>query len=368
MPFTNHPMRPPLVSPSPCSPPQPVLFGRQDVLARLLSRVHEQRLVSVVGAGGVGKTALAQAALSRLRPGWFTDVRLIQLQSLTQARDIVPQIATALGLTTHVVDTWTTLGAGIGTTRRLLVLDTCERLIDAVAVTVERLLRLAPRLHILTTSREALRAQGEHIVRVLPLELPMGKPACTEAHEVPAIQLFLERIGRPQHCALAHTELPAMLRLCRRLDGLPLAIELAARSSALYGMRMLRTLTRDPLARLQLPGAPHDCEPRQQTLRATLDWSYGLLTPAEQVVLQRLSVYEDSFDEGDALAVLAAAASAPSELLDSVSGLIGKSLVNAQPSAAGHMRWRLLTTTRAYALEKLEASGEHAKIERRRRR
>jgi predicted ATPase len=246
----------------------------------------------------------------------------------------------------------------------LLVIDNCEHLVETVAYVTETLLRGCPRLHIVATSREPLAAEGEHIFRVSPLAVPpadikdIGKAL---AHS--AVQLFVERMRAADHAFVPDTDtLPGISKICRYLDGLPLAIELAAGCVASIGVDALVCRLDDRFQRLT--GGLRPASKRHQTLAATLDWSYALLTPAEQAILRRLAVFADSFTLESASAIAAGDDIALSEVADHVVCLVRKSLVTSDiRDSTG--RYRLLETTRDYARDKLAGSGEFGAVARR---
>jgi len=273
-----------------------------------------------------------------------------------------------LGLNAVCADPLTHISARIRAQRMLIVLDNCEQIIESAAHIVERLLALAPGLHILATSREPLRARGEHVMRLAPFELPPSDTPLTVAAALalPAVKLFIQRATRALDGFVVNdTDIPAVVEICRRLDGLPLAIELAAARIDVFGVQALAMNLGDRLA-LLAPGS-RTTVPRHRTLRATLDWSYERLNLAEQVALCRLAVFAGCFDEDSARGVLADADIDVGEVFDLLASLVAKSLLNSHAVGA-RIRFRLLETTRAYALERLHASGASTSIESRRAR
>ena len=244
----------------------------------------------------------------------------------------------------------------------LLVLDNCEHVIDSAARMVEALLHANPEAHVIATSREALKSEGEWVYPVPPLAMPASGAEDENALQYGAIRLFVERTHATEpNFALEHS-VTAITTVCRRLDGIPLAIELAATRTAVLGIEEVAVYLDD---RFQLlTGGRRTALPRHQTLRATLDWSYELLAEPERRVLHRLAVFAGGFDLPDASAVAASPDLEPSEVVAGLSNLVAKSLVSREVDAS-RARYRLLETIRAYALEKLAESGELARIARR---
>jgi predicted ATPase len=337
-------------------PQMPTSFvGRNRERSALARLIEQQRLVTVMGPGGVGKTRLAVETARQAAGPFDGRVTLVELAGVTpdRAEVGVPRaVLHVLGLlddlspgrTGDDTDLVTQALRGPAT---LLLLDNCEHLLDAVASLVSRIVSECPQLHVLATSREALDVTGERLVPVGPL-----------AHEA-AVRLFAQRAAalRPGFAVTANNH-PAIEEICRRLDGLPLAIELAAaRITALPPAEIARRLD----DRFRLLGAVRrGAQPRQQTLRATLDWSYSLLSEPERQVFARLGVFVGGIPLDGAEAVCGTEDVDPLDVLDLVARLVDKSLVVAEYDEAGSPRFRMLETLRTYALGRLDSSGTSA--------
>jgi predicted ATPase/DNA-binding winged helix-turn-helix (wHTH) protein len=356
------PALPPTNLPAPVSE----LIGRDDELCEILA-LAAHRLVTLTGPGGIGKTRLALAAARRLLPQFADGVWLAEFSSLADPALVPATVAAAVGLE---------LGAGEVSAQRvaqtladrqlLLVLDTCEHMIAAAAAMVETVLRACSGLRVIATSREPLRAEGEQTYPVPPLAVPAED---TEAEDDPlqygAVQLFVVR-SRANGAYVSEDRhgTAAIAAICRQLDGIPLAIELAAARAAALGIEEVAAHLDDRF-RLLLTGGRRTALPRHQTLRATLDWSYELLAEVERVLLRRLGVFAGAFSLEAASAVAASAELAPAEVVYGLFDLVAKSLVVAEVEGRRIARYRLLDTTRAYALEKLGESDERERLARR---
>jgi predicted ATPase len=338
------------------------LTGRDDELREVVSLVASHRLVTLTGPGGIGKTRLAFAAARALLPRFPDGVWVAEFSPLSDPGLVPATVAAAAGLD---------LAAGEISARRvaralagrhlLLVLDTCEHLLDAATELAEAVLRTGAGVSIIATTREPLRAEGEQIFAVPPLAVPDGED--DDPWRYGAVQLFAAR-SRGGGAQLAEDRRVglAIAAICRQLDGIPLAIEMAAARAAALGLAELATHLDD---RFQLlTGGRRTALPRHQTLRATLDWSFELLTEFERVILCRLAVFAGAFSLEAATAVAASGGIAPLDVVDGLGSLVAKSLV-ATAADGGMARYRLLDTTRFYALEKLVASGEAGAIRRR---
>jgi len=340
------------------------LVGRDAELREILSLAGERRIVTLTGSGGIGKTRLGVEAGRRLLPKFPDGVWLVELAPLADPALVPVTVAAVLGLT-FATGTLSSerVAAAVGTKRVLLVLDNCEHVIDAAATMVEAVLRACPAACVLATSREPLRAEGEALYRVPSLDVPTeGIVDRDQLLKSGAMKLFMARTraAEPRFSPDAH--IAAVAAICRRLDGIPLAIELAAARAAALGIEGLAARLDDRF-RL-LTGGHRTALPRHQTLRATLDWSYELLPATERVILCRLSVFSGGFTLESASAVVSGGGIAESDVIDCVSNLVAKSLVAADVNDAIAL-YRLLDTMRAYALEKLLASGEFDDLARR---
>jgi len=341
------------------------LIGRDDAVAELVNRLPRQRFLTITGAGGIGKTGVALAVANRLIGRYQHGVWLIDLGPLADARLVPGTIASALSLSVRAEDPIAGLVEALAERQIVLVLDCCEHLVAGVAEMAEALSRAVPGAHLLVTSREPLRAEGEWIYRLPPLQVPpiAPIPGVADALGFAAIQLFVERAAASSGSfELKDADVSSVADICRRLDGIPLAIELAAARVDFLGIRGLISLLDDRF-RLLMQGR-RTALPRHQSLRATLDWSYSLLAETDRVILRQLSTFRGYFTLDAAGAVVAHPTIATSAILNGVIGLAEKSLIVADATTET-IRFRLLDTTRAYALEKLTESGEFSEAARR---
>jgi predicted ATPase/DNA-binding winged helix-turn-helix (wHTH) protein len=341
------------------------LIGREDELGEVLSLLAAHRLVTLTGAGGIGKTRLAAAAARHLLPRYADGVWLIELSPLADPALVPAAVAAALGLKFSTGETTAErVAQALATKQQLLVLDNCEHVIGAAAMMVEAVLRADPAARAVATSREPLRADGEWLYPVPPLAVPAaGVEEPDELLQYGAVRLFEARMRATEpHLSVDRRHMAAIAAICRRLDGLPLAIELAATRAATLGVEELAAHLDDRF-RL-LTGGRRTALPRHQTLQATLDWSYDLLAEPERAVLRRLGIFCDGFRLEAASAVAAGGGIAASDIVAIIANLVAKSLVAADIDGATP-RYRLLDTTRAYALEKLGQSGDLRAVARR---
>jgi len=335
--------------------------GRADEVARLCALVVERSLVTLTGVGGVGKTRLATEVAAETAPAFPDGVWLCELAPVMDPTAVLETLAATLDV--HAFP-GRVLGdlllEYLAPKRLLIVLDNCEHLLTAVADLVETIVQRCPRVAMLTTSREGLALPGERIVAVPALGLPDVDAGLEAISQTAAVRLFCDRaVAANAGFVLTAENSRAVAQLCRRLDGIPLAIELAAarvRSLPPEELvsrldRRFKLLTRGSRARLE----------RHQTLRNAIDWSYELLSEPERVALRRMSVFAGSFDLAAAEAVVSSEDIDSGEVVDLLAQLVDKSLLDVDPGA-GRVRYRLLEIIRQYAQERLEASGEMAEL------
>jgi predicted ATPase/DNA-binding winged helix-turn-helix (wHTH) protein len=355
------PPRPPTNVPEPVSE----LIGRELEFEEVLGLTAAHRLVTLTGAGGIGKTSLGLEVARHLLSEFVDGVWAIELAPLSDPGLVPATIATALGLDLGGdVASPDRVANALAATRLLLVLDNCEHLVGAAASMAEAVLRANPAARVLATSREPLRAEGECLYRVPSLAVPTeGSQDMEDPLRYGAVRLFVARAraAEPQFSPDEHA-VAAIATICRHLDGIPLAIELAAARTNALGIEELAACL-DNCFQL-LTGGRRTALPRHQTLRATLDWSYQLLPEPERVVLRRLAIFAGGFTLQAASTIAAIDEIAGSNIVDCAANLVAKSLVAAD--LGGATGWyRLLETTRAYALEKLTQSGEFEQVARR---
>jgi predicted ATPase/DNA-binding winged helix-turn-helix (wHTH) protein len=345
--------------------PQTRMLGRAQALSTLVARVPQRRFVTITGPGGIGKTTLALSVADTLAPSYPQGVCFVDLASLTEPRLVAASLASALGLAALATDPLPGILSFLQEKSMLLLLDNCEHVIEVAAGLVEKVLQSAPDIQVLTTSREPLRAKGESVHRLEPLMMPDRKRAMTGAEAIasPAVRLFVERAEASLDTfELDDAEVPLIIEICRRLDGNPLAIELAAAYVDLLGVRGLAA-SLDQGLYLSIRG-PRTAAQRHQTLRATLDWSYELLSDSEQTILRRVGVFVGSFDLQSARAVAADEQVVAADVFEGLANLAAKSLLVVDVTGE-KVLYRLLDMPRAYALGKLRASGEFVQIRQR---
>jgi len=353
--------------------PSTPLEGRdQDVAAvERLVLEHGARLVTLTGPGGGGKSRLAVAVADRLAPGFADGVRFVDLAVVKAAGLVADAVAAGLGVSTSGLNRGTDVQAYLRARRLLLVLDNFEQVAEAASLVAE-LLGAAPGVVVLVTSRTVLRLRGEHEFAVQALPVPRAGLVLevAAAQQYASVRLFTERAqARAPGFELTNANAGAVAEICRRLDGLPLAIELAAARVLMLPPQALLAWLGDPIG--LLTGGPRDLPERQRTLKATLDWSLDLLPADEQVMFACLGVFAGTFDLPAAQAVCGPAG-APADpgpganVLDMLGSLVDNSLVQP-PARDGEPRFRLLETIRQYALERLrggaswqEAHDRHA--------
>jgi predicted ATPase/DNA-binding winged helix-turn-helix (wHTH) protein len=334
-------------------PVRPIMMiGREAVVSEVSDKLRNERFVTLLGPGGIGKTTVALAVAEE----FGGKVHFVDLDSLTDPRHVARAVATSLGLALRSRDPGLELVDKVRSRRLLIILDSCEHVIETVALLAEQLYQETEQVYLLTTSRELLKVGGEHCSRVPPLDFPPDGAGQT-ANAVlryPAAELLIRRVAaRAGSFVLTDEEAPFVAEMCRKLDGIPLAIELAAGQVAALGLK--NTVTRLELLKL----GHRSAIARHQTLKATLDWSYNLLSDGERTVLRRIAPFVGHFSLEDARHVAGELDMGTGEMFDAIAGLVEKSLIATQIDET-QARYRLLDTTRAYALEKLE---EHAEVD-----
>ncbi|WP_101787960.1 helix-turn-helix transcriptional regulator [Nonomuraea indica] len=335
-------------------PAEPNRFvGRDRDLDELCELLADTRVVTLCGVGGIGKTRLALRVAARLVPAYPAGVWLVELARIGHAEQIERELARVLGVREEsgrpLLDT---VAARLGDARCLLVLDNCEHLVDRCAEVSARLVAACRRLGILATSREPLRIAGELVWRVPPLDLPEPGPPRPGAPLAEAVRLFLDRAAAVG-TRLGEESLADTVRLCRALDGLPLALELAAARTSMLSPGQIADRLDDRFSLLTTGG--RTAPARQRTLLAAVEWSHDLLPAREQVLLRRLSVFAGAFDLDLAERVCAGPPLAPAEIVELLGGLVDKSLVQCDED---RRRYRLLETIKRFAAGRLADAGE----------
>jgi predicted ATPase len=361
-------MTPARPAPEPVAPEAPstnlpqlatALIGRQTELDEIKTRIESHRLVTLLGSGGIGKTRIALQAGADLAGRFPDGVWLLELAPVTDPALVAEMLCGLLGVPATGTRPAVEIATGyLRQKKLLLILDNCEHLVATAAQLADALFKRCPEVSILATSREILAVPGEAVYRMPSLGIPPDAEgiAASEALQFGAVQLFVERAAAALGSyTLSDADAPSVAAICRRLDGLALAIELAApRLKILRPPQLLEKLS----DRFRvLTGGSRTMLPRQQTLRALIDWSYDLLSEPERTLLRRLSVFAGGCSLEGAVAVAEGDPVDEWEVIDLLSGLVDKSLVVADPSGA-EPRYRLLESTRHYAFEKLRESGE----------
>jgi predicted ATPase/DNA-binding winged helix-turn-helix (wHTH) protein len=339
------------------------MLGRGDALAEIQMKLAEQKFVTIVGPGGIGKTTVAVAVAHEMSTNFNSQTYFIDLGALGGASLVAPAVATALGVSVRTNDVVPVLVDRLQEGPTFIILDCCEHLIDAASALAEELIRRVPTLHLLATSREAMRVEGEHIYELCALACPPEDSSLSaqDSLQYPSVQLLVDRVRAVRSdFELTEADAPTAARICRRLDGIPLAIELAACRVDIFGLSKTASLLDE---RLNLSWAGRRTAPsRHQTLNATLEWSYDLLGEAEKLVLSRLSAFAGGFTFEAAVAVVADETVDEANVSDCVWELRSKSMIAAQGQEG---RLRLLDTTRAFALQRLAKSDEQNLFRRR---
>jgi predicted ATPase/DNA-binding winged helix-turn-helix (wHTH) protein len=338
-------------------PVRPIMMiGRETVVGEVSEKLRKERFVTLLGSGGIGKTTIALAVGRAAAEEFSGQVYFVDLESLTDPRHVAGAVATSLGLALASEDPGLELVDLVRSQKCLIILDNCEHVIEAVALLAEQLYQGSEQVYLLATSRESLKIGGEHCWRVLPLNFPPegSEQTANAVLRYPAVQLLARRVAaRAGSFVLTDEEAPFVAQMCRKLNGIPLAIELVAGQVAALGLK-------NTLARLELLKLAHrSAVARHQTLKATLDWSYNLLSDGERIVLRRIAPFVGQFTLEGARYVAGELGIDAGEVFDAIAGLVEKSLIETRIDETQAQYW-LLDTTRAYALEKLE---EHAEVD-----
>ena len=339
-------------------------IGREDELDEISSLLDQYRCVTITGAGGSGKTRLAieTARAATYRNG----VVMVELAGLGDPRLVPDHVADAIGdVGTHADDALDAIADYLSDSELLLLIDNCEHLIVAAADFIDSILDLCPHIHVLATSREPLRTEGEAVFVAPPLEVPSPDDDPSEQEQAEAIRLFVDRArAYDREFSVDDENRRHIVRICVSLDGIPLAIELAAARTRTMSVAEISQAMED---RFQLLTAGRRTAPeRHQTLKAAIDWSYDLCPPEAQAAMRRLSVFSGGFSKEAAVAVVGAPPIAPDEVGDLIARLVDKSLVE-RAVTAGESRFWLLETIRQYGFDALVAEGEAAAARRRHR-
>jgi predicted ATPase/DNA-binding winged helix-turn-helix (wHTH) protein len=331
------------------------LIGRDAVVEEIFESIGRFRFVSIIGSGGIGKTSVALAVSAIAVERYEDGACFVDLTPLDNSSSLPFAVASSLKLPSSQGSDEAAIIACLRNRKMLLVFDNCEHLIEATACLAETILRECADVHLLTTSREPLRAQGEFVRRLLPLQSPpLGELSLSaaEAMAFPAVQLFVHRAAASfSGFSLQDSDALSLAELCNKLDGIPLAIELAAARADLFDIRKLTDELDDWLQ--VLTRGRRTAQERHRTLRATLDWSFRLLTENEQLLLARLGVFRSAFDRNAALTVAVDSLLNSEDVLDGLANLAAKSLLVVSSDATIPL-YRLLESTRAYANERLE--------------
>ena len=341
------------------------IVGREETIRAIADQVLRRRLVTIAGCGGVGKSAVALAVAQRVLDTESYPVVFVDLAAIDDPALVPAALATSIGVSITIGDPLGSLVAWLGDSRLLLVLDNCEHLVGQVAALVEKILKGTTQVHILATSCEPLLTGREWVNRLAPLSVPAASAPLTamEAMASSAVQLFVELASAGSDSfALTDANVQTVIRICRGLDGLPLALELVAAQLPVFGLEGLAARLSDHL--LLLTRGRRPARPQHESIRAMLDWSYGLLSPQEQKVLRAVAVFKSAFPIESAAAVAFGHETVSGEVLEALLSLAEKSLIITDVSGPDVL-YRLLHVTRAYATEKLVEAREQGIVLRR---
>ena len=337
-------------------------IGRDEDLPVLAELVERSRLVTIAGTGGTGKTTIAVVLAHELKDQFMGAAYFVDLAAVSDAAVVPFAIASATRVAIDTQRPVESLVNGLHADTALILLDNCEHLIDTLALVTESLLKAAPNIRIVATSHEPLRIEGERVYRLKPFDLPAGAGdlPLAEALEFPAVRLFVQQmLANDDAFAPGDADVPFIVDICRRLDGLPLAIEIAAARAGALGIAELAERLDDRFGILTT--GRRTAAPRHQTLRNMLDWSHDNLSEREKVILRRLAVFGGPFRLDAAAMVAADEWHQPAQVVESIGGLVRKSLLMAD-SSGGTSSFRLLDSTRLYAAERLAEAGEEPRV------
>jgi predicted ATPase/DNA-binding winged helix-turn-helix (wHTH) protein len=312
------------------------MIGRDDAVLEIRARFQTERLITVLGAGGIGKTTVALATGHAALADFSGEVFFVDLSAVRDREQVVGAIASAIGIDLQFVDRENVLFGYLRVRKALIILDSCEHLIEETAEVIECIFQRAPVIYMLATSREALQIVDERVFRLHPLDFPPEQPTQTAAQVIsyPAVQLFVERVSaRGSEFSLSDEEAPIVAEICRKLDGIALAIELVAGRAAIFGVR-------DTAARLGsrldlLKFGRRTANPRHQTLKATLDWSHDHLSEVERVLLRRVAIFAGHFTLEAAFAVAEEEEVDECEIAGALGNLVNKSLIGVWTGSQG---------------------------------
>ncbi|HZC96860.1 MAG TPA: winged helix-turn-helix domain-containing protein [Bradyrhizobium sp.] len=343
----------------PARPPK--VIGRERLLREVEEKLREHRFVTLHGACGIGKTTVAVAVGHVLVDEFRGRVHFVDLASLTGPNQVAPAIGQSLGLALESNEAALEL-VGLAHSRKLLlILDNCEHVVEAAALIAEQLYQETAQVHLLTTSRELLKVEGERCYRIPALDFPPDHVSHTADAllRFPAVRFFVER-AMADGAVFDDGEMQLVAEMCQKMDGVPLAIERVAGQVAALDLQNAGGLSRSEVLEL----GQRTANPRHRTLKAALDWSYDLLSDVERIVFRRVAAFPDQFSLEDARYIAGELAGGRDEIFDAIAGLAEKSLIETR-LVEGYPEYRLLGTTRAYALAKLDHYAEFDAIRRR---
>jgi predicted ATPase/DNA-binding winged helix-turn-helix (wHTH) protein len=339
------------------------MVGRENVVLEIQEWLQtEQRLITILGAGGIGKTTVALSVGHGALADFSGAIFFVDLSTVSDKEHLIGAIASAAGLDSQLADPKQALLNFLRPRKALIILDSCEHFIEKTAEIADTIFQTIPEIYILATSREALHVPGERVLPLFPLDCPPEQPGLTASDVLayPAARLFVERVSvRRGDFSLGDDEAAMVAEICRKLDGIALAIELAAGRAAIFGVK--NTVARLGSRLDLLKFGRRTASPRHQTLIATLDWSHDHLSEIERVLLRRVAIFVGHFTLEAALAVAEEVGIDEPEISAALGNLVNKSLIGVGTGSRGPY-YRLLDTTRAYALEKLATSGEQDSI------